>query len=94
MTTLEQIHQQVQALPTRLQQEVLDFVEYLRLKQMLSEESRPQQDAAWTAEMRALVREFRQSAAGYSAEEIDQIVDEAVEAVRGESRQRQPKTRR
>jgi hypothetical protein len=94
MTTLEQIQAQVQALSAPLQQEVLDFVEYLRLKQTLSEGSRTQQDAAWTKEMRALVEEFRQSAAGYSADEIDQIVDEAVEAVRRESNQRQPKARR
>ncbi len=94
MTTLEQIQEQVQALPAPLQQEVLDFVEYLRLKQTLSEGSSTQQDAAWTKEMRALVKEFRQSAAGYSAAEIDQIVDEAVEVVRRESQQRQPKARR
>ncbi len=93
MTTLEQIQEQVQALPAPLQQEVLDFVEYLRLKQTLSQGSSTQRDAAWTKEMRALVREFRQSAAAYSAAEIDQIVDEAVEAVRRETRQRKPKAR-
>ena len=93
MTTVEQIQEQVQHLPEPLQQEVLDFVEYLRLKQTLAQGSHTQRDAAWTKEMRALVREFRQSAAGYSAAEIDQIVDEAVEAVRRESRQRKPKAR-
>jgi hypothetical protein len=93
MTTVERIQKQVQHLPEPLQQEVLDFVEYLRLKQTLVQGSRAQRDTTWTKEMRALVREFRQSAAGYSTAEIDQIIDEAVEAVRRESRQRKPKAR-
>ena len=90
MTTREQIQAHVQTLSAPLQQEVLNFVEYLRLKQTLAQESSPQDETAWPKEMRALVREFRQRAAGYSAEEIDQIVDEAV---RRESRQRKPKAR-
>ena len=93
MTTIEQIHAQVQALPEPLQQEVLDFVEYLRLKQTLPPAPPARRDAAWANAMRAVVTEFRQSAAGYAAAEIDQIIDEAVEAVRRENRQRKPKAR-
>jgi predicted sugar kinase len=44
---------------------------------------------AWATEMQEVLTEFRQGAAGYSADEIDQIVDAAVEAVR--RGQRSPK---
>jgi predicted sugar kinase len=37
---------------------------------------------AWATEIQAVLAEFRQGAADYSADEIDQIVDAAVEAVR------------
>jgi predicted sugar kinase len=36
----------------------------------------------WAAEMQEVLSEFRKGAAGYSETEIDQIVDDAVEAVR------------
>jgi len=37
---------------------------------------------AWATEMQDVLTDLRKGAAGYSEEEIDQIVDEAVEAVR------------
>jgi predicted sugar kinase len=37
---------------------------------------------AWAAEMQDVLTEFRTGAAGYTETEIDQIVDDAVEAVR------------
>lgn len=37
---------------------------------------------AWAREMEEVLTEFRQGASGYSEAEIEQIVDEAVEAVR------------
>ncbi len=45
-------------------------------------------DSAWTKEMRTVVSEFRKGAGGFSEEEIDSIVDEAVAAVRAEKKQR------
>ena len=40
----------------------------------------------WATEMQEVLTEFRQGATGYSADEIDQIVDAAVEAVRSGQR--------
>jgi Protein of unknown function (DUF2281) len=80
MTTVEQIHAQVQTLSESLQQEVLDFIEYLRLKQAKQQRS-SQQDAAWAQEMQELLTEFRQQAASYTDAEIDQMIDEAVAVV-------------
>ena len=39
-------------------------------------------DTAWSKEMRKIVSEFREKAKDYSEDEIDNIVDEAVQAVR------------
>ena len=43
-------------------------------------------DAAWSREMRKVVSELRKGAEGYSEEEINDIVDEAVKAIRTEER--------
>jgi len=93
MTTIERIQEQVQHLSEPLQQEVLDFVEYLRLKQVKHQRPTAQQDTTWSKEMREVLTEFRQVAAGYSEAEIDQFVDEAVAKVRGKKRQRKTKVR-
>lgn len=45
-------------------------------------------DTAWTKEMTKVVSEFRKGAEGYSEEEIDSTVDEAVAAVRAENKER------
>jgi transcriptional regulator with XRE-family HTH domain len=44
-------------------------------------------DTTWTKEMGKVVSEFRKGAEGYSEEEIDGIVDEAVAAVRAKKKQ-------
>jgi hypothetical protein len=93
VTTAERIQTHVEALPPSLQQEVLDFVEYLRLKAE-RDQSVPRQPRAWTKAMRRVVTELRQGAAGYSDEEVDDFVDEAVEAVRRGSQQTPPTSRR
>ncbi len=41
-------------------------------------------DAAWSKEMRKVVSEFRKKAKDYSEDEIDSIVNEAVNSVRSE----------
>lgn len=47
MTTLESIHRYAQMLPDPLQQEVLDFVKFLLLKQE-QETTREQDDIEWS----------------------------------------------
>lgn len=93
MTTAERIQTQVETLPPPLQQEVLDFVEYLRLKAQ-REQDTARQPRAWNKAMRGVVAELRQGADGYSAEQIDDFVNEAVEAVRRGSQKTPPKSRR
>lgn len=43
-------------------------------------------DTEWTKEMKKIVAAFRVRAKGYSEDEINKIVDEAVKAVRAEER--------
>ena len=93
MTTAERIQTHVEALPPPLQQQVLDFVEYVRL-QAQQEQNAPRQHRVWTKAMRRVVAKLRQGAEGYSDQEIDDFVDEAVEAVRRGSQQTPPKSRR
>lgn len=44
----------------------------------------PKTDTIWSREMEKVVSELRKGAEKYSDEEIDEIVDEAVKAVRAE----------
>ena len=46
-------------------------------------------DEAWSKEMRAVLSDLRKGAKGYSDEEIDTIVDEAVHSVRREEREKE-----
>jgi hypothetical protein len=94
VTTAERIQTHVEALPPPLQQEVLDFVEYLRLKAKQDQDVPLRQRRAWTKAIRQVVSELRQGAEGYSDEAIDDFVDETVEAVRRDSQQTPPKSRR
>jgi hypothetical protein len=93
VTTAERIQTHVEALPPPLQQEVLDFVEYLRLKAKRNQDVPLHQRRAWTRAMRQVLSELRQGAEAYSDAAIDDFVDEAVEAVRSAS-QTPPKSRR
>ena len=52
------------------------------LKGRLGEVVPPRADAGWTKQMRGVVDEFRQGATEFADEEIESIVDEAVNAVR------------
>jgi transcriptional regulator with XRE-family HTH domain len=78
-------------LPPQEQEAVKTILDGLILKHRMQRVMPPRRDAAWSKEMRALTQEFRQSAANYSGEEIEQIVDEAVEAVRSAQRPRKRK---
>jgi len=69
-------------------------IESMIIKNRLEDVMHPQSDAAWTKEMGKVVSEFRKGAEGYTEEEIDSIVDEAVAAVRGEKKQKRARVGR
>lgn len=46
----------------------------------------PDDDKLWQMEMKELLAELREGAKGYTSEEIDHIVDEAVATVRNEDK--------
>ena len=58
------------------------ILESMILKNRLEEIMPSKTDTAWSKEMRKIVSEFREKAKDYSEDEIDNIVDEAVQAVR------------
>lgn len=66
------------------------ILESMIVKSKLEEVMPAKSDTAWSREMRKVLSELRKGAEGYSQEEIEAIVDEAVQAVREEeSRGRQ-----
>jgi len=52
------------------------------LKSRLEEAMPARTDTAWSKQMRSVVDEFRKGAQDYADDEIESIVDEAVNAVR------------
>ena len=64
------------------------ILESMIIKSRLEEIIPSRTDVAWTKEMRNVVSELRKGAHEYSDEEIDDIVDEAVMAVRVEENDR------
>jgi len=64
------------------------ILESMIIKSRLEEVMPSKTDAAWSREMRKVVSELRKGAEGYSEEEINDIVDEAVKAVRAEGEAR------
>ena len=57
-------------------------IESMILKSKLQQILPSRTDAAWSKEMRSVVDEFRKGTEDYSNDEIESIVDEAVNAVR------------
>ena len=78
---LEQF-EQISQLSAQDKEAVKTILESMILKGRLEEVMPARSDAAWSKQMRSVVNEFRKGAKDYSDEEIDSIVDEAVEAVR------------
>jgi transcriptional regulator with XRE-family HTH domain len=70
---------------------VMTILESVIVKNRIQEVLPPMSDTAWTREMRKVVAEFRKGAEGYSEEEIESIVDEAVSAVRTEEKHKRVK---
>lgn len=65
---------------------LMTIIESVIIKNRIQEVMPPMSDTVWTKEMKKVVSEFRKGAEGYSGEEIDSIVDEAVSAVRAEKK--------
>ena len=64
------------------------ILEGMIVKSRLEEVMPSQKDEGWSREMRQVVSELRKGAERYSDEEIDDIVDDAVKAVREEEEHR------
>ncbi len=62
------------------------ILESMILKSKLEDIMPSRPDTTWSKEMRKVVSELRKGAEGYTEEEIESIVDEAVMAVRVEER--------
>ena len=60
------------------------ILEGMIVKTRIEEVMPSQKDKTWSKEMRRVVAELRKGAEKYTPEEIDEIVDEAVKAVRAE----------
>jgi transcriptional regulator with XRE-family HTH domain len=78
---LEQF-EQISKLTAHDKEAVKTILESMILKGRLEEVMPTRTDADWTRQMRSVVDEFRQGAKDFSDDEIESIVDEAVDAVR------------
>ena len=58
------------------------ILESMILKSRLEDIMPAQKDESWTREMKEVVTEFRKGAEDYSDDEIEDMVDEVVSAVR------------
>jgi len=63
---------------------IMTIIDSVIIKNRLEEVMPGQADTAWTNQMRKVVNEFRTSTKDYSEDEIENLVDEAVQAVRSE----------
>ena len=65
---------------------IMTIIDSMIIKNRLEQVMPGHSDTAWTNQMRKTVNKFRDSAKDYSEDEIDSIVDEAVQAVRSEKK--------
>jgi hypothetical protein len=82
MQAVEEIIKQARQLSPQDRQRLVEEVEASLVEDVVKR--RPARKDPWATEMHHVLSEFRKGAEGYSAEAIDQIVDEAVAAVRSE----------
>jgi len=80
---LEQF-EMVAKLKPRDREAIMTIIESMIIKNRLEEVMPGHSDAKWTREMRKVVSGFRKNAKKYTEDDIDNIVDEAVNAVRAE----------
>jgi transcriptional regulator with XRE-family HTH domain len=78
---LEQF-EQISKLSPHDKEAVKTILDSMILKGRLEEVMPTRNDAAWSKQMRGVVDEFRQGASDFADDEIESIVDEAVDAVR------------
>lgn len=67
---------------------VKKVIDAMIVKNKVQKAVRPETQDTWSMRMRRVVERLREGAKGYSEKEIEKIVDEAVEAVRREERQK------
>lgn len=88
---------QLEKLPATERKPIIQVMDtFLKAKQAENkvEQIMPaKRDAAWSRQMRRVVSRLRKGAEKYSDEEIDEIVDEAVKAVRGEKNRSRERAR-
>lgn len=88
---------QLEKLPPPERKPIIQVMDaFLKSKQGESKVERvmpAKKDAAWFKKMHRVVSELRKGAEKYTDEEIDEIVDEAVKAVRGEKNRRRERAR-
>jgi hypothetical protein len=89
MQTVEEIIKQACRLSPQDRQRLVEEVEASLVEDVVKRRSARKD--SWATEMRHVLSEFRKGAEGYPAEAIDQIVDEAVAAVRSGKRPRKGK---
>ncbi len=63
---------------------IMTIIDSMIIKNRLEEVLPGHSDTAWTNQMRKVVKKFRDNAKDYSEDEINSIVDEAVQSVRAE----------
>jgi len=80
---LEQF-EMVAKLKPRDREAIMTIIESMIIKNRLEEVMPGHSDAKWTSQMRKVVSGFRKKAKEYTEQEIDSIVDDAVNAVRAE----------
>lgn len=73
------------------QEAVKIVLESIIIKNRLEEVMPSKTDAVWSKEMNKVVSEFRKGAKGLSEEEIENRIDEAVTAIRGEKKVKREK---
>jgi hypothetical protein len=87
MHTVEELIEQARHLSVADRKRLVEAVETSVVEEVIR--SQPmRRKTVWAKEMRQVVAELRKGAEGYADEEIDQIVDDAVAAVRREQQQR------
>ncbi len=70
------------------QDTIMTVIDSMIIKNRIEEVMPSYSDAAWTREMRKVAAELRKGAKNYSDDDIDDIVDDAVKAVRAEDSRR------
>ncbi len=63
---------------------IMTIIDNMIIKNRLEQVMPGSSDAAWTNQMRKVIAGFRENAKDYSEDDIDSLVDEAVQAVRSE----------